>query len=129
MFLKIYFSAIAVPVMNVPLQHLPGARSVLPKTVFLDDVVQNRSHASTVVAGFALKDTKMIAKGINDLIVEPSRRHLIPGYELVRRNALKEGALAVTISGAGPSMISVLDDEKTASHVANGSLRDFSRLV
>ena len=68
------------------------------------NVIKNISNASTVVAGFALKDTKMVAKGINDLIVEPSRKHLIPGYELVKPNALKEGALAVTISGAGPSM-------------------------
>lgn len=119
------FLAIAVPVMNVPLKKTAVARSVLPKTVFLDDVIQNISNASTVVAGFALKDTKMIAKGIKDLIVEPSRKHLIPGYELVRRNALNEGALAVTISGAGPSMISVLDDEKTASHVANSMAEGF----
>ena len=119
------FLAIAVPVMSVPLKKTAVARSVLPKTVLLDDVIKNISNASTVVAGFALKDTKMVAKGINDLIVEPSRKHLIPGYELVKRNALKEGALAVTISGAGPSMISVLDDEKTASHVANSMAEGF----
>ena len=121
---KDLFLAIAVPVMNVPLKKTAVVRSVLPKTVFLDDVIQNISNASTVVAGFALKDTKMIAKGINDLIVEPSKT-LIPGYELVRRNALNEGALAVTISGAGPSMISVLDDEKTASHVTNSMAEGF----
>ena len=52
------FLAIAVPVMNVPLKKTAVARSVLPKTVFLDDVIQNISNASTVVAGFALKDTQ-----------------------------------------------------------------------
>lgn len=111
--------AIAVPVMDVPIKKTAVARGVLPKLVPLESVICNTSNASTVVAGFALKNTKMIAKGINDLIVEPSRKHLIPGYELVKRNAIKEGALAVTISGAGPSMISVLDDKSTAILVAN----------
>ena len=59
------------------------------------------------------------------MIVEPSRRHLIPGYDLVKRNALNEGALAVTISGAGPSMISILNDKKTASRVANSMAEGF----
>lgn len=122
---KDLFLAVAVPIMNVPLKKTAVARSVLPKTIPLDDVVQNISNASTVVAGFALKDTMMIAKGINDLIVEPSRRHLIPGYALVKRNALNEGALAVTISGAGPSMISILNDKKTASRVANSMAEGF----
>lgn len=119
------YLAIAIPVMNVPLKKTAMARSVLPKTVPLNNVVQNISNASTVVAGFALKDTKMIAKGVNDLIVEPSRKHLIPGYELVKRNAFNEGALAVTISGAGPSMISLLDDKEIASRVAKSMALGF----
>lgn len=119
------YLAVAVPLMNVPLKKTAIARAVLPKTALLDDVVQNISNASTVVAGFALRDTKMIAKGINDLIVEPSRKHLIPGYEVVKRKAFKEGALAVTISGAGPSMISVLDDKENASRVAKSMAQGF----
>jgi homoserine kinase len=117
--------AIAVPVMDVPIKKTAVARGVLPKLVPLESVICNTANASTVVAGFALKNTKMIAKGINDLIVEPSRKHLIPGYELVKRNAIKEGALAVTISGAGPSMISVLEDKKTAIQVANSMAQAF----
>ena len=77
--------------------------SVLPKEVPLKSVIRNVSNASTIVAGFILKDIQMIAKGIDDVIVEPARKHLIPGYDAVKSNALKSGALAVTISGAGPS--------------------------
>jgi homoserine kinase len=101
------------------------ARSVLPKEVPLRSVVHNVSGASTVVAGFALKDVEMIARGIDDIIVEPARKHLIPGYDNVKQNALASGALAVTISGAGPSMIAFLKGSKNAKKVAGAMAEGF----
>jgi homoserine kinase len=85
----------------------------------LKNVVHNVANASTIVAGFLLKDVEMIAKGVDDMLVEPYRKKLIPGYEPVKRNALESGALAVTISGAGPSMISFLKNRKNAKRVAS----------
>jgi homoserine kinase len=109
---------IAVPTIKLSARKTEVARSVLPNHVPLKSVVHNVSSASTIVAGFALKDIQMIAKGIDDVIVEPARMFLIPGYDAVKRNALRSGALAVTISGAGPSMISFLKTEKNAMRVA-----------
>ena len=57
----------------------------------------------------------MIAKGIDDKIVEPIRKKTIPGYDKVKENAINAGALALTISGAGPSVISILNTDKTFS--------------
>lgn len=112
------YLVLAIPIMKVPLKKTQVARSILPAAVPLGDVTQNISNASTVVAGFALADTKLVAKGIRDVIVEPARKHMIPGYDLVKRNAIEAGALAVTISGAGPSMISIVDDKNVGNHVA-----------
>lgn len=109
---------VAVPSIPVPAKKTEVARSVLPKEVPLKSVVHNVSGASTIVAGFALKDVDVIARGINDVIVEPARKHLIPGYDSVRSHALEAGALAVTISGAGPSMIAFLKTSKKAKKVA-----------
>jgi homoserine kinase len=120
------FLVVAVPVsMQVPVRKTEVARSVLPKEVPLKNVVHNVSGAATVVAGFALKDVEMIAKGIDDVIVEPARKHLIPSYDSVKRNALAAGALAVTISGAGPSMIAFLKTRKNASRVAGAMAKGF----
>jgi homoserine kinase len=110
---------IAIPLIKVPDKKTEIARSVLPNNVSLKSVVHNVSNASTIVAGFLLNDVEMIAKGIDDTIVEPHRKGLIPGYEAVKRNALKAGALAVTISGAGPSMISFLKNDKYGKCVAD----------
>lgn len=109
---------IAVPLIKVPKGKTGIARSILPTEVPLSNVVVTLSNASTVVAGFILKDIAMMARGIRDVIVEPARRDLIPGYDVVKRNALEAGSLAVTISGAGPSMISFLKTPRDAKRVA-----------
>src|SRR5919205_2832803 len=116
---------VAVPAINPSARKTELARSVLPDCVSLRSVVHNVSSASAIVAGFALKDVQLIAEGIDDVIVEPARMFMIPGYAAVKRNALKSGSLAVTISGAGPSMISVLKTEKKARAVAKSMAAGF----
>lgn len=117
---------IAVPLISVPKGKTGIARSILPTEVPLSNVVVTLSNASTVVAGFILKDTAMMARGIRDVIVEPARRDLIPGYDAVKRNALEAGSLAVTISGAGPSMISFLKTTRDAKRVAKAMAVGFN---
>ena len=118
---------IAVPRIQVPKRKTEVARSVLPNAVPLKSVVHNVSNASTIVAGFMSKDIEMIAKGIDDVIVEPARKHLIPGYDEVKRKATKAGALAVTISGAGPSIISFLKSNKDGKQVAEAMAAGFKQ--
>lgn len=117
---------IAVPLISVPKGKTGIARSILPTEVPLSNVVVTLSNASTVVAGFILKDTAMMARGIRDVIVEPARRDLIPGYDAVKRNALEAGSLAVTISGAGPSMIAFLKTPRDAKRVAKAMAVGFN---
>ena len=106
---KDLFMVVAVPIIPVPPRKTEMARSVLPEQVSLKHVVGNISGATTIVAGFALGDVNVIARGIcNDVIVEPARKRLVPGYDNVRQHAIAAGALAVTISGAGPAMIAFL---------------------
>ena len=54
-----------------------------------------------------------------DAVVEPERAKLIPGYWRVKKNALAAGAEGVAISGAGPTMIAIVDEKiATAVEVA-----------
>jgi homoserine kinase len=96
---------IAVPKLVVPKKKTKVSRGVLPKKVSLIDSVANLSNAAAIVAGFMKKDPKLIGDSIKDVIVETARQHMIPGFAKVKENALKAGALGVTISGAGPSVI------------------------
>ena len=96
---------IAVPKIDVPKKKTKVSRGTIPKKIKLTDSVLNLSNASMIVAGFMKKDPELIGNSIKDVIVEPARQHMIPGFVKVKQNALKAGALGVTISGAGPSVI------------------------
>jgi homoserine kinase len=108
---------VAVPLLEVPPKKTEEARRVLPRHVPLKSIVRNISGAATIVAGFALKNVETIASGIDDVIIEPARKHLIPSYDDIKQKAIFAGALAVTISGAGPSMIAFLKTSKNAKKV------------
>ena len=96
---------VAIPKLKVPAKKTKVSRGVLPKKISLADSIVNLSNASSIVAGFLKKDSKLIGESIVDVIVEPARKHMIPGFDKVKKNALAAGALGVTISGAGPSVI------------------------
>jgi homoserine kinase len=96
---------VAVPSIDVPKKKTKVSRGVIPKTVKLTDSILNLSNASAIVAGFMNKNPELIGNSIKDVIVEPARQHMIPGFAKVKENAIKAGALGVTISGAGPSVI------------------------
>lgn len=96
---------IAVPKLQVPKKKTKVSRGVIPKKISLKDSILNLSNATAIVAGFMSKDPELIGRSIKDVIVEPARQHMIPGFIKVKQNALKAGALGVTISGAGPSVI------------------------
>ena len=97
---------VAIPKISVPKKKTEVSRGVLPQQVKLSDYVKNLSNASAITTGFIKKDVELIGHSIKDIIVEPARKHLIPGFDKVKSSALQAGALGVTISGAGPSVIS-----------------------
>lgn len=81
------------------------SRGVIPKKINLTDSILNLANAAAIVVGFMKKDSEMIGNSVRDVIVEPARQDMIPGFAKVKENAIKAGALGVTISGAGPSVI------------------------
>ena len=116
---------IAVPKIQVPKKKTKVSRGVIPKKVKLTDVVANISNASSIVAGFMKKDPKLIGNSIKDVIVEPARQHMIPGYQKVKQNAIKAGAYGVTISGAGPSVIAFSKNSMDLKKISNAMSKGF----
>ena len=115
---------VAIPKIVVPKKKTKVSRGVIPKKVSLADSILNLSNAATIVAGFMKKDPQLIGDSIRDVVVEPARQHMIPGFATVKKNALQAGALGVTISGAGPSIIafstSSADLEKICTAMSRG---------
>jgi len=117
---------IAVPNIDVPKKKTKVSRGVIPKKIKLTDSILNLSNATAIVAGFMKKDPELIGNSIKDVIVEPARRHMIPGFAKVKQNALKAGALGVTISGAGPSVIAFSKSSADLKKISLAMSRGFA---
>ena len=117
---------VAVPKLEVPKKKTKVSRGVIPKKISLVDSIANLSNAAAIVAGFMKKDPKLIGDSIKDVIVEPARQHMIPGFAKVKENALKAGAFGVTISGAGPSVIAFSNSSADLKKISLAMSRGFA---
>jgi homoserine kinase len=117
---------VAVPKLEVPKKKTKVSRGVIPKKVRLIDSISNLSNAAAIVAGFMKKDPEMIGNSIKDVIVEPARQHMIPGFAKVKENALKAGAFGVTISGAGPSVIAFSESSADLKKISLAMSKGFA---
>jgi len=117
---------VAIPKIDVPKKKTKVSRGVIPKKIKLTDSILNLSNAAAIVAGFMKKDPELIGNSIKDVIVEPARQHMIPGFVKVKENAIKAGALGVTISGAGPSVIAFSKNSDNLKKISSAMSRGFT---
>lgn len=80
------------------------ARAILRRTVDLSDFVWQTANLAGFISGCYTDDLDMIRASFQDVVIEPQRQALIPGFTEVRAAALAAGALGCSISGAGPTL-------------------------
>ncbi len=90
------------------------AREILPKEIPLKSAVIQWANVAGLVTGFLHSDYKLIGRSLQDIIVEPVRSKLIPGFDLVKKNCLDAGVLGGGISGSGPSLFMLSENEAIA---------------
>lgn len=96
-----------------------AARAVLPAQVSLKAMVHQTGAVACVVDALYRQDIKALARAMEaDQVVEPARAHLMPFLTEVRYAAKQAGALAVVISGAGPTLCAVCDDPALSEQAA-----------
>jgi homoserine kinase len=71
----------------------------------------------SLIHGLHTNDYDLISRSLEDVVVEPFRNQLIPGFESIKTTALKNGALGSGISGSGPSVFSLCKSHATAKNV------------
>ncbi|HZF26607.1 MAG TPA: homoserine kinase [Steroidobacteraceae bacterium] len=81
-----------------------AARDILSKTVTLSDFVWQTANLAGFISGCYSGDLDMIRDAFEDVVIEPQRAELIPGFKTVRSAAMAGGALGCSISGAGPTV-------------------------
>jgi homoserine kinase len=94
------------------------AREVLPRFIDRASAIAQMANVAAMVAAFASGDIALLARALDDQIAEPARAHLLPGFVEAKAAALRAGALAGSISGAGPTSFYITDNDTTAAAIA-----------
>jgi len=93
------------------------ARKILPEHISLKNAITQWSNVGSLIHGLHTNDYDLISRSLKDVVVEPFRSQLIPGFEDIKKAALENGALGTGISGSGPSVFSLCKSDSTAENV------------
>jgi homoserine kinase len=106
-----------VPVVAIPDFELSTAeaRRVLPDQVSRADAIFNTAHLGLLLRALETGRGDWLKAALQDRLHQPYRQVLIPGYEAVRAAAVAAGAYGMVISGAGPTLLALVDTERAAT--------------
>jgi homoserine kinase len=93
------------------------SRQILRKEVLLKDAIRQWGNIAGLVAGLMKNDYELIGRSLEDVIIEPVRSILIPGFHEMKKQCKAAGAIGGGISGSGPSVFMLSKDEVTAQAV------------
>lgn len=110
---------VAVPQIEVPEGKTGIMRKVLPSSIQLQRATTNWQRLALMITAMSRRDYRLAGKMmLGDEIIEPARAPYVPCYREVRMAALEAGAYGVAISGAGPSIIALVEDRALGESVA-----------
>lgn len=96
------------------------ARSVLKKKIHLEKATEQWGNLAALVIGLCTNDFDLIGRSLVDVVIEPYRSALIPGFQELKKAAIDSGALGCGISGSGPSVFALSKGSETAIRVKEG---------
>ncbi len=94
------------------------ARAILKKEIRLADAVRQWGNLAALVAALYNGDLELLGRSLQDVVAEPARSLLIPGFVSVKKAALAAGALGCSISGSGPSVFALCASTQVAKEAA-----------
>jgi homoserine kinase len=83
------------------------ARAILPKEVKLENAIKQWANVGSLVHALHTSNYDLISRSLQDIIVEPHRKQLIPKFDELKESVLNAGALGCAISGSGPSIFTL----------------------
>jgi len=93
------------------------SRQILRKEVQLKNAIKQWGNIGGLIMGFMKNDIGLIGRSMEDVIIEPVRSILIPGFDEVKVKCKEAGSIGGGISGSGPSIFMLSKDEATAQKV------------
>jgi len=101
------------------------SRAALAEPYPLHALVEQTTHLAQFLLGLQRGDADLIRDGLHDVLVEPRRAPLIPGFAAVKAAALDNDALGASISGGGPSVFAWFASRAAAEHAAPAMRQGF----
>ena len=95
------------------------SRRILKSNLSLKDAITQWGNVGGLVAGLYREDYELISRSLQDVVIEPVRSILIPGFNEIKEAALNAGALGGGISGSGPSVFALSKGKDKALKVAD----------
>ncbi|HHR6079818.1 TPA: homoserine kinase [Providencia alcalifaciens] len=93
------------------------ARAILPDSYSRHDIVNHGRYLSGFIHACHTNQPELAVTMIKDVVAEPYRTQLLPGFAKAREHAKQIGALACGISGSGPTIFTICDDKKIAEEM------------
>ena len=104
------------------------ARQVLPKEISMHTAVTQWGNVAGLVAGLTMGDIDLVGRSMKDVVAEPHRKQFIPGFDQLKEEVLAMGALAMNISGAGPSVFALSKNMQSAANIGHAMEKHFKEL-
>ncbi len=103
------------------------ARDILSPNVSLKKMTQQAANLGGLILGLGKGDLKLIKRSLKDVVIEPQRAQLIPGFYGAQAAAMECGALGCSISGSGPSMFALSNNSLIAENAAKAMQAVFDK--
>jgi homoserine kinase len=117
------FAAIIHPQIEIKTS---AARAILPADVPLAAAIKQWSNLGSMVAALQKGDTGLMCRSMEDVIVEPVRKSLIPKFDDLKSAAMEAGSIGCGISGSGPSVFAISNDLSNAQEVGEAMRRVYA---
>ena len=102
-----------------------AARALLGDVVPLRDAVRQWGNLGALVAALYTSDRDLLSRALEDVVAEPKRAVLVPGFHQVQAAAMAAGALGCSLSGSGPSIFALARSIEAARAVGAAMQRSF----
>jgi homoserine kinase len=103
------------------------ARRILKKEIRLSDAIRQWGNLAALVAALYSGDLGLLGRSLQDVVAEPARSMLIPGFASVKAAALSAGALGCSISGSGPSVFALCTTTEVSSRAGEAMVGAFKK--
>ncbi|HKO01628.1 MAG TPA: homoserine kinase [Thermoanaerobaculia bacterium] len=121
-----WWAALVTPAVRIETR---TARSILSMQIERAVFIEQMANVAAMVHAFATGDGALLRRALDDRYAEPARKTLIPNFDDVKRAAIDAGSIGCSISGSGPTVFALAENEAGARRCADAMARAFGSIA